>query len=777
MLSVTLGLGAGCSLITENNRINHLNNQSRQAAASAAQKDLADFKDSEKGLTPVMLANLRARMALAATVSDVEQDVTNQKQVVGATTLTWSQLKTSFFADNFGITGNDPLTQFQAAIDARIATVSKLADVLAALKSAEAALAQQRQNTANQLTAQIGATPDASQKIPDNVIQAAIGFQTAVRNAAKALRDSEDYRARSTSLLDTLFQEVQNSRDPQAAWALVPLLQTGLDADSLALLNKYLEFLNDALKKISDQAMKDKGAPPAPTTFADAFSLPKVTTLQVSTPDEDTPALRMTYHIRQIDATLQNHVKSWTPELNTAAGAGERYRRNWHTLAPPPRTSQIKALPPGTKSFSEQLKDFAAKDSVKKDDSPTRLKNAINTLDFVYEKSQSRRNRLRRTATSVSSLDKAVKKEASFTRSPTNIPAPAPVSPKTPSGKNPVDQIVATAFAKAFAQKTAPKSPQAVAVKQKDSGLLDQIAKGDLTNIQTLINDLKGLNLDPTSLQNLLTNKSDLAADSQSIALNFIQSAILNIDPAATNDLTQSLKKELGPQGTQGLTDLGSRLLQVLSQPEAEKNQLIQFLAQVYGVEIELLKENSRHAEALNTVARLELARWQTLQTVGDDVLKTYDDNIHPSDTLFVGKPTGEDITPAHKVLPSIRSLALDADELGKKPSKKVIDQENYYTAIHQIAAANRLLAGYLLMDSLNNQYSADNALRLETELREHDLLLGGIEAELKEVSFGQSLNELAAYHSGGLTPGDFEAVAQDAALIFIGVQTNRIAK
>jgi hypothetical protein len=390
-------------------------------------------------------------------------------------------------------------------------------------------------------------------------------------------------------------------------------------------------------------------------------------------------------------------------------------------------------------------------------------------------------------------LQTTVKKELAFSLSPAAIPAlsttPAQASTTTTSGQvtpptNPVDKFIVAAFASAVG--TA-QSPNIKAIGTKFAAVIKQIQSGNFSGAGDLLKELKSLNIDPTAIQNLFTDKAALSADSQSLALNFLNAAFLKIDPSINSQIS-NLQAALGPQGSQGLSDLGTRLTAVLSATEDAKKELINYLAQLYGVEVEILKENSRHHEALNNVAVLELTRWQTLQTVGNDVLGYFPDNdangktpanlfVVSGNSPFSGiKFTPMNVATTDLVLPSIRSLSLEVGNI-RKNATTTADQVNYYAAIHRVAIADRLLAGYLLLDSLNDQYSSDDALRLETELREHSLLLDGIEAELKEAEYGHTLNQLLAYHSGGLTANDFSAVAQDAALVFIAVQTNRIAK
>jgi hypothetical protein len=783
----------GCSVFTENVRVNHINSSLRQDAATAAQKDMADFSDSSKGLTPVLLNNLRDRMALVATVNDAQIHLDEQSAVTGAIMDRWRELRSQFFA-TFGITDRDtPIHDFDAGISIRIATVGKIADVLAALKAGENVLADRRQKAIDELSKKLDVKnppqpTTQSAKEADylaRTAKAAIDLKTAVRNAAQSLRESERYRVQTTGVLDALFQSVQDSRDPDAAWALVPLLQTGLDPDTLALLNRYLSFLEDELDHLA--LIKPSSANGAATKSDDLEASAADTTSE--------PAINFSFHLAQIQKYLPDHVKGWKA---MGLSATVRYRQKskvkyWQSM-PILKTSAKE----NDAILKEGLAVFSGDAAVTDDQSKKRLDRAISTLDAAYGHNQQSRKALRQTSNSLKLLATDTRRTLAISQSPIDAAKPSKSSSSgsavtvnaanAPPPIHPIDRLVLDAVAA-----TAPtaKSPQLAAIYARFKSAIKLVQAGDYSDTAELVAALKAINLNTGDLSNLLKDNRALTDDTQALGLSFLNAAILKIDPSANSDLGAMLDV-LGPEGNKGLSDLGSRFFKVLAAPEEEKKELIAFLTRLYGVEVEILKENSRHHEVLNTIALLELSRWRSIASISTNVLYYYSDrngnvaagadlfeaaksSMPKRDGAFVGRHLKvTPIEPDHRVLPSIRAMSIEARKLGST-ADKVDDHEDYYAAIHRIAMANRLLGGYLLIESLNERYCADDSLRLETELREHDLLLAGIESELREIQFGHTLNELLAYHSGGFSASDISAIAQDAALIFISAQTARI--
>jgi hypothetical protein len=151
--------GCSASLFTDNPRINHLNSPAREKAAAKGVAALAEFSDSAKGLSPLLLQNLRAEMALAGTVSAAQVQLDEQRRPGEAAMSSWSEVRRKFF-ENLGITtGTNPSEQFRIAISRRIATVRQVADVLVLLRDAEAAVAEKKQKRIDELTSKIGAAP------------------------------------------------------------------------------------------------------------------------------------------------------------------------------------------------------------------------------------------------------------------------------------------------------------------------------------------------------------------------------------------------------------------------------------------------------------------------------------------------------------------------------------------------------------------------------------------------------------------------------------------
>jgi hypothetical protein len=72
-------------------------------------------------------------------------------------------------------------------------------------------------------------------------------------------------------------------------------------------------------------------------------------------------------------------------------------------------------------------------------------------------------------------------------------------------------------------------------------------------------------------------------------------------------------------------------------------------------------------------------------------------------------------------------------------------------------------------MLSLNENLAADNVVRLDSEIAEHDMQIDGISARAREAGYRLGMGDLKAYHASGITEDDIRVI-ETALLAWIGV-------
>ena len=266
---------------------------------------------------------------------------------------------------------------------------------------------------------------------------------------------------------------------------------------------------------------------------------------------------------------------------------------------------------------------------------------------------------------------------------------------------------------------------------------------------------------------------------------------------------------------------LGQIIKDIDQESAAATNRVLEFLRDLYRLQLDLHEENLRHYRALGGVATAELKRWELLsylngryrQMFGDvygllesedvrvrDRVRALPRLVRPAASTYVQhagsrehhrekeqttfplfpksprdagtewagevRKAGQPQMPAHPViapgapiLQSLRLLAETAREWQFTSPTRDPDGTNTRGSFHRLASGIELINGQLLMISVNERFSLENGLVLRTEVREHDLHLDAIAARTREAGIRLGLRDLVAYHSSGITNEDIQSV------------------
>jgi hypothetical protein len=272
------------------------------------------------------------------------------------------------------------------------------------------------------------------------------------------------------------------------------------------------------------------------------------------------------------------------------------------------------------------------------------------------------------------------------------------------------------------------------------------------------------------------------------------------------------------------VAQLGSVLKAIGDEKAEAMNRVLEFLRDLYRIQLSLHDEDLRHYRGLAGVATQELKRWDLLSNLNgryrglfDDVwpeLKAKDKSLiervqklrpsmwkgrettielRPSFTLFSAPkaqaapggavrppapgapaaPTRDhpDVTGTTSIIHSVRLLGEDAQAWQFRSPRLDPDGNDTRGSFLRLRNAMEVINGQLLMVSLNERFSLENGLVLRTEIQEHDLHLDAIAARTREAGMRLGLRDLLAYHSSGITDADIQAaigLMQQAILINI---------
>lgn len=855
---------ASCGSLSGNNRINHLHSDAREKAATAAQEDLKTFAESERGLGPVMLENLRARMALAGEANGREVALKDAVDAVEGAKGTWADVRRMFYETVWkGPVEKVPMPmparpaeEFEKRVAIRLGTIVEISRVLAALAAAEAVLGESAEARIKELREML--EPKAPKPSADNAekekikaeeakaekasleaaVRTALELQRVVRDAAREYRESEEFKKQAETKSNSLFLALESSRDPDVASAIVPLLNTGLDDQSLEMLNRFLTTLRNKL----DERAKGEAASQTPREMRTTERKPTNAGERVLAPAATAASPRQKLEkltsemsdgffagqVRVVLAGLTEARQVDPVQENQASTLGgnppkQTHIQAWEASNPPkkPPLTRVRAYNAPSGADAGVKADHDSETTLKIDaylakrggttrsllnEQENQLQESINNIRSAQALARSTSERLTEQSVKLTVSRARLKREIAATLSPKMEGRPEEKAKDSgASNENEGNSNPAPAGGSSTAGGGA--TPPVDSGNSNKKGSDD--SAGDVDPVNKLIReafDLRQKNRDKKAFSNQagsggkggekdrpgeLKEQPPKEDPEEELGRAFIQVAIVSIDPKAEEQI-KAIVDRLGPAGSDALKNLGGKLQEVFNEKSKRKAELVRYLADIYGVELELRQENARHSTALGAVMILEIKRWKALKGVSESLSGLYPDGgiagtLFPGDgvpaTAFDTLP----VTPEDRVLPSLRGLAKAAllDRKVSAANTKLLFegklterlgalQEHYYASIDRVRKADKLLNGFLLLRSLNTHYAADNALRLETELREHDLLVSGIESELHTVGFRHELNELSAYHASGVTADDIHSVARDLALIAIGWGTNR---
>lgn len=265
----------------------------------------------------------------------------------------------------------------------------------------------------------------------------------------------------------------------------------------------------------------------------------------------------------------------------------------------------------------------------------------------------------------------------------------------------------------------------------------------------------------------------------------------------------------------QGLRDI---LTSIQGQEAAASLRLLNFLKELNGLHQQLHEENVRHFFSLNSVAKREVERWQTLRGINQEMFALYDevrenkaateeiDRHRPmlfagEDTIAAwydsgGTPNKSGIYFPGEPLPAVDqvkrhpAMQVDDDVIGsirKLAETAIAHQTDTARAsnnrVHGRHAADRLrraiqiVQGFQLISGFNRRAAAENQIFLIAEVQEHDIRLDHVVIASVEQELKLGISELVAFHSTGITDDDIRLVAsvvQNGLLTWIGLEVDK---
>jgi hypothetical protein len=285
---------------------------------------------------------------------------------------------------------------------------------------------------------------------------------------------------------------------------------------------------------------------------------------------------------------------------------------------------------------------------------------------------------------------------------------------------------------------------------------------------------------------------------------------VVSLADAVVSDLpTEKIPQPL-------LEKVGSIANDVATEVAQAQARIRQFLADLAQIQLDLNEENVRHSQAMLAVGAYEARRWSLIGELNDQYVDVFqktsskagdtfnDPNSVPLFRYASTKAWLDQSFAAAQAKPydvpkadaDATENAIKAESLQNHP--QIFLEEGVFTSVRKLAETTRAwqaapqrtadptgwniaasnvrlhkaistIDGHLLMLSLNENLAADNVVRLDSEIAEHDMQIDGISARAREAGYRLALGDLKAYHASGITEDDIR-VLETALLAWIGV-------
>lgn len=627
VLPWALLLVAGCFA-----RVDHLHDPARLESARKGEEHFQAFVDDRVGLEGALLGNLEARKDFERLVTEARTRVLDGELAVMSTDISWIRLRARLlqelgalrdyhlsvetvpgvrvrrYFDATDPTFLDGGDEMKKAVDhgnqelalridrrqAQVAAVMGVLEVIAkAQKEVRAEAATRKAEAQEELkywtTAAtrpvVGPPPSTQPTTRPNETQAQARRRErmewisdllgAIANAGELARDSELIRARATRLQQALLTQIRASQDPASAYALVAIVGTGLDDDSIALLATYVDALKENVEAINAR-------------------LPRVSAGDDGEPDAGWAELVKALD-RAIEGLKRAEFASANDQLRAAQTAppaaaqalliSPRLIKAQVTLERARQAPQPPPPPPPAPRLSEPPQALAPAMAVsrgmrKEGWHPRRLDQQADRLrDARLELRGTRRAESARVAT------------------PAGEPRPAAEFRQSSSAGRAM---------RAISREDA-RLPRDVAVREPLDRQLD----------------------DPDAATGYRVLR-------QAFAATPVSALALEKRAAATTQPTADPAKKARDAAFQaGLAALGGIVNDINQQEFETRARIAQFILELYASQEELAGENLRHAEAMLAIAELEGRRWRRIGQLNTDYVAAY----LPDNTALPGPP------------------------------------------------------------------------------------------------------------------------------------------
>jgi hypothetical protein len=855
LLVMAAGMAGGCE---ESYRINHFHNDANQKAAEQSLQVFEDFTSQTAGLEPTLLKNIDARKQLEDAVGASRSRV-RDTQAAGLTTdATWERLRLETYV-NLGLLQRDDVNPprplklnepddykfarararndgYEALLNERIATrelkVTAIAKVLKLTADAHQVLAEETNKKYKQTEAELAQLqnkPDAAgaastdptgnarvQWVHD-LFQKIVDSRTAFLNNQEVMKTANDVQRK-------VLAEIEASRDPVEAAALVPIVGTGLSDFDFAILDAYVIKLDKELETLDLSIQKIDKSTPAATQAADTTksaarsawddlkqSLDEARVwvevavwLSHAEKDPDNwfsaAGTRKLWNVKDENGDHNNAIRNTLrPAFTNKNGATAQAEQRLATLLD--RCEPQSQADRGAQNLAERTTQPPQKARIKNSTEgfstarSARINHQIDALklhnddpmkDLLIRALGIGRARdgsaLQETINAIRLARQDVKGAASKARA--SAGAAATLASDTPG----VAAVSSNArSAKSLAAVSSSRAKLAITLRQKidaantvsNSPAQPQMTKAQASqDLESYAKELAGIS--DSGLKDLnaeqgfqLLNKF-LGLDSQIAGL---------IDDAVKN---KSISED-------ELKWLGGVVSDIEQGEVAKHERILIFLNDLYGAALDLGQENSRHAQGMLTIANVELRRWALLGDLNEDYSTVFDPPVEDTTRLFaldaeiqkwndaIKSPAlpapGDKIDlrrhPAihgvnqnsatdfsYGVLTSIRQLRETAKAWQDAPQISDPDGINLRIANDRLFKAVRTVDGNLLMISLNQHISEENVVRLRAELASHDIRLDTLKTRVEEAGYRLTLGDLKAFHTSGITDQDIQTIA-----------------